>query len=93
MTLLIPVILGTIDVIKYNLGQNSCGLFHFLAQLVFTTRETKLDCYHQKVNVRVTSRVAERLKTKEILRKSPKCLDSMASTQPPTQKPNFDDFW
>ena len=47
----------------YNLGQNICGLFHFLSQLVFTTREAKLDCYHQKVNIQVASRVAERLKT------------------------------
>ena len=39
----------------YNLGQNICGLFDFLAQLVFTTSETKLDYLHQKVNVRVAS--------------------------------------
>ena len=47
----------------YNLGQNICGLFDFLPQLVFTTSETKLDYLHQKVNVRVASRVAVRLKT------------------------------
>ena len=46
----------------YNLGQNIYGLFYFLSQLVFTTSETKLAYYHQKVNVRVASRVAERLK-------------------------------
>ena len=40
-----------------------CRLFHFLAQFVFTTSEKELDYYHQKVNVRVASRVAERLKT------------------------------
>ena len=34
-------------------------LFHFLARLLFTTSETELDYYDQKVNVRV----AERLKT------------------------------
>ena len=34
--------------------------FTFLAQFPFTTSESKLDCYHQKVNVRVASRVAER---------------------------------
>ena len=39
----------------YNLGQNICGLFYFLAQLVFTTSETKLDYLPQKVNVRVAS--------------------------------------
>ena len=33
--------------------------FHFLAQFPFTTSETELDYYHQKVN----ARVAERLKT------------------------------
>ena len=48
---------------SHNLGQNICGLVHFLAQLLFTISETKLDYYHQKVNVRVASRVAERLKT------------------------------
>ena len=47
----------------YNLGQNICRLFHFLAQFFFTTSETELDYYHQKVSARVTSRVAERLKT------------------------------
>ena len=35
--------------------------FHFLAQFSFTTSETELDYYHQKVNVQVTSRVAEPL--------------------------------
>ena len=49
-----------------NLGQKICRLFHFLAQLVFTTSEMELDYYHQKVNVRVASRIAEWLKTKEI---------------------------
>ena len=46
-----------------NLGQNICRL-HFLAQFVLITSETELNYYHQKVNVRVASRVAERLKTK-----------------------------
>ena len=53
----------TIAVITdYNLGQNICRLFHFLAQFVFTTSETEVDYYHQKVNLRVASRVAERLR-------------------------------
>ena len=43
----------------YNLAQNICRLFHFLAQFFFTTSETELDYYHQKVS----ARVAERLKT------------------------------
>ena len=37
--------------------------FHFLAQFVFTTSETEVDYYHQKVNIRVASQVIERLKT------------------------------
>ena len=36
--------------------------FNSLAQFVFTTSETEIDYYYQKVNVRVASRVAERLK-------------------------------
>ena len=45
-----------------NLGQNICRIFHFLAQFLFTTSETKLDYYHQKVNVQVAYQVAEQLK-------------------------------
>ena len=44
-------------------GQNICRLSHFLAQFVFITSETELDYYHHRVNVRVASRVAERLKS------------------------------
>ena len=44
-----------------NLGQNICGIFHFLAGFVFTTNETELNYYHHRVNIRV----AERLKTKD----------------------------
>ena len=51
---------------KYKSGQNICRLFHFLAKFVFTTSETELDYYHQKVN----GWVAERLKTYD-LRKIP----------------------
>ena len=32
-----------------NLGQNIWILFHFLEQFLFTTSETELDYYHQKV--------------------------------------------
>ena len=42
----------------HNLGQNICSFFHVLAQFLFTTSETEIDYYHQKVNV-----VAERLRT------------------------------
>ena len=47
----------------FNLRQNICRLFHFLAQFVFTTSERELDYYHEKVHVGVASQVAERLKT------------------------------
>ena len=49
----------------YNLGQNIQILFHFLVEFVFTTSEKELDYYHQKVNVRIASGVAERLKTQD----------------------------
>ena len=45
----------------YKFGQNIWRLFHVLAQFLFTTNETELDYYHQKVSVQVDSRVAERL--------------------------------
>ena len=41
-------------------------IFHFSAQFVFTTSETELDYYHQKVNVWVVSRVAKRLNTYDL---------------------------
>ena len=50
----------------YNLGQNIYRLSNFLAQLVFTASETELDYCHQKVNVRVASRVAKRLMTYDL---------------------------
>ena len=46
----------------HNLAQNICRLFHFLAQFLFTTSKAELDYYHQKINVRVTSQVAERFR-------------------------------
>ena len=59
---------------KYNLGQNICRLFHFLAQFVFPTSKTELDYYHHRVNARVPSRVAERLKERlKDLRKLGNC--------------------
>ena len=47
----------------YNHGQNNYRLFHVLTQCSFNTNELELNCHHQKVNVRVASRVVERLKT------------------------------
>ena len=45
----------------HNHGQHICILFHVLAQFSFTTSESGLDYYHQKMIVRVASRVAERI--------------------------------
>ena len=36
-------------------------IFHFLEQLPLTTSDTELDYYHQKMNVRVATRVGDRL--------------------------------
>ena len=58
----------------YNLGQNIWRLFHFLAQFFFTTSEAELVYYHQKVSVRVASRVAERLKKLGNFTKIPEML-------------------
>ena len=52
---------------KYNLGQKICRLFNFF-QFLFTTCETELDYYHQKVNILVASRVAKRLKTYDLMK-------------------------
>ena len=49
----------------YNLGQNICRLFPFLAEFVLSTSETELDYYQQKVNVRVASRMAEQFKIED----------------------------
>ena len=39
--------------------QSWTRLFHSLAHFFFTSSETEIDYYHQKVNVRVASRVAK----------------------------------
>ena len=57
--------------------------------------ELELDYYHQNVNIRVASRVTQRLKTQEnqeISRKPLKSLHLMASLQRVTQMPNSDSF-
>lgn len=38
--------------------------FHDLSQFSLTTSETELDYHHQRVNVGVASKLAERLNTK-----------------------------
>ena len=43
-------------------GKNICRLSHILVQYLFTSSEKGLDHYHQKLNIRVASWVAERLK-------------------------------
>ena len=50
-------------IVVFNLGQNNCRLFHVLAQLPFNPSERELVYYQERVNVRVASRVSERLKT------------------------------
>ena len=45
----------------YDLGQNIWRVSHFYAQFFFSTSESKLDYYHQKVYVRAASQVVERL--------------------------------
>ena len=57
-----------------NLSTLQCAVQNCLSKLIFTcnssqtqfrfaTSETKIDYYHQKVNARVASLVAERVKT------------------------------
>ena len=46
-----------------NNEQNICRSFHVLVKSAFRTSELELNYYHQKVNIRVPSRVVEWLKT------------------------------
>ena len=46
-----------------NLGHKICRLFYAQAQFLFTTNETEVSYYHQKMNIRVVQQVSERLKT------------------------------
>ena len=41
-------IVASTPAIIISLGQNICGTFSLLAQVIFTTSETKLDYYHHK---------------------------------------------
>ena len=54
-------------VVRYfsNLLQNICRLFDFLAKFSFTS-QTELDYDHHKLNVRVASQVAERIKNENL---------------------------
>ena len=69
--------------------------FHFLAQFVFTTSEMEPHYYHQKVNIRVASRVAKWLKTYNLrkLRKFKKIPEILGlDGEYPTVHPQFE-FW
>ena len=47
----------------YNLGHNILYLYNVLVQIQLTTSKTKRDIYYSKLDIRVASGVAERLKT------------------------------
>ena len=51
---------------KVNHGKNICRLIQILVQFPFATSEKKLDHFHLKLNIRVASRVVERLKPQDI---------------------------
>ena len=79
----------------YFREKKNCRLSYVLAKFLFTTSETELDYYHKKVNVRVTSRVAERLKTQDFrkfenFKKIPEMLRFDGKYPANTQKANFD---
>ena len=46
-----------------NLGHNIFELYNILVEISFTTSKTKLDVKYRKLGMRVTSQVAEQLKT------------------------------
>ena len=50
---------------RQNPGQNVFRLFHLSVQFPFTTSKSKVDYYHQKVNLVIASRVGKRPKTDE----------------------------
>ena len=50
----------------YNLGHNILALFNNLVQVRIATSKTILDIYYNKLDTRVASRVAKRLKTQDL---------------------------
>ena len=62
---------------NFNHRHNFCRLFHILAQFLFTTSESKLYYYNQKINVRVSSWVTERLKENRKLENFKKILEKL----------------
>ena len=49
-----------------NPGHNILELYNILVKIRFTSSKTKLDIQYSKLGTRVTSRVAERLKTQDL---------------------------
>ena len=77
----------------YSLGQNICRL-SCLAQLRFTTSETELDYYRQKVIVGVVSQIAEPFKTLDLkelrnFKKIPEILGTESKCPASHPKANF----
>ena len=58
--------LARVERTYHNPGQNILKILDVLRQSRFATCKTKLDIYYNKPGIRVTSRVAERLKNQEI---------------------------
>ena len=52
--------------VNYSLGHNILELYSVLIQTRFTTSKTKLDIQYSKLDIRVASRVAERLKIQDL---------------------------
>ena len=69
--------------LSYNLA--FVDYFTFYNSFFSPQVKRELDDYHQKLNIRVNSRDAERF-SQEISRKALKCLDWMASSQSTTQR-------
>ena len=81
-----------ISIYVHNLGHNILELCNVLVQIRFTTSKTKRDIQYSKLNIRVASRVAERLKilgNKEISENSQIWVEAQARAKASSQKLNF----
>ena len=87
---LVPLRFSTLK-LTCSLKQNFCRLFHVLAQFRLTTNEMEVNYDHKKVNLRVSSRAAEQLKTKELgnLKRIPEILSLDDESQSATQREDF----
>ena len=73
---------STQNEVIYNLGHNILELCNFLVQIRLTTSKAKRDMYCSRLDIRVASRVAERLKTyKEILKIFEKSKEILEKSQ------------